>query len=174
MSCFKKKALLQWIGVAGILLIVLGGCAQWSAGKRTISPLNKKYTLSITGNGWEPMKAGKEDMALWHKQSHAMMAFITSDVKSKKYTLEILNTQFFIGLKGKKILLKEQVTIDNQKAIHSILVADVDNQPLKIDSYVIQAKGHIYDLVYWAPSALFDNVRSDFVDAVKSFKFRDE
>ena len=174
MSCFKKKDILQWIGVSGILLSVLGGCAQWSAGKRTIFPLYIKYTLNITGNGWEPMKAGKEDMALWNKQSHAMMVFITSDLENKKYTLEILNTQLFIGLKGKKILSKDQITIDNQKAMHTILVGSVDNQQLKIDSYVIQAKGHVYDLVYWAPSDSFEDVRSDFENAVKSFKLREE
>ena len=120
------------------------------------------------------MKAGKEDMALWNKQSHAMMVFITSDLENKKYTLEILNTQLFIGLKGKKILSKDQITIDNQKAMHTILVGSVDNQQLKIDSYVIQAKGHVYDLVYWAPSDSFEDVRSDFENAVKSFKLREE
>ena len=173
MSCFKKKDIVQWLRVSGILLIVLGGCAQWAAGKRTISPLYKKYTLNITGNGWEPMKAGKEDMALWNKHSHAMMAFLTSDLENKKYTLETLNTQLFIGLKGKKILSKEQVTIDNQKAMHTILIGNVDNQQLKIDSYVIQAKGHVYDLVYCAPSDSFEDVHRDFENAIKSFKLRE-
>ncbi|HHT9111308.1 MAG TPA: hypothetical protein ACFYDZ_09150 [Candidatus Brocadiaceae bacterium] len=174
MSCFKKKDILQWLGVSGILLSVLGGCAQWSSGKRTISPLYKKYTLTVTGNGWEPVKAGKEDMALWNKQSHAMMAFITSDLENKKYTLEILNTQLFIGLKGKKILSMEPVTIGNQKAMHTILTGEMDNQHVKIDSYVIRTKDHVYDLLYWSPSDSFEDVRSDFENAVKSFKLREE
>ena len=68
----------------------------------------------------------------------------------------------------------EPVTIGNQKAMHTILTGEMDNQHVKIDSYVIRTKDHVYDLLYWSPSDSFEDVRSDFENAVKSFKLREE
>jgi len=82
------------------------GCASLQVKDGILSPPHKKYTVTIPGKGWELVKAGKEDVALWHKQYHAMIAFISSDIENKKVSLKMLNNQLFIGMKNKKILLR--------------------------------------------------------------------
>ena len=100
-----------------------------------------------------------------------MIAFISSDIENKKYSLEMLNSQLFIGMKNKKILLNEPMLVDNQKAMHTIFVCEIDNHKFKVDSYVIKFENKVYDLVYWAPSDSFDYAREDFENIIKSFKF---
>ena len=146
------------------------GCAQLQVKDGTLSPPHKNYTVTIPGKGWELVKAGKEDVALWHKQYHAMIAFISSDIENKKYSLEMLNSQLFIGMKNKKILLNESLLVDNQEAMHTILIYEIDNHTLKIESYVIKIENRVYDLAYWAPFDSFDNAREDFVSVINSFK----
>ena len=126
----------------------------------------------MPGKGWEPIKVGKEDMALWHKQHHAMIAIISSDIENKGFSLEMLNRHLFLGMTGKKIVSKESVLVDNQKALHTIVGGEMDNNKLKIDSYVIKVGDKVYDLVYWAPSDSFDSVQGDFENLVRSFTFK--
>ena len=82
----------------------------------------------------------------------------------------MLNSQLFIGMKNKKILLNESMLVDNQAAMHTILICEIDNHTLKIESYVIKIEDRVYDLVYWAPCDSFDNAREDFVGVINSFK----
>jgi len=166
---FQIKYVIRWLGVPCFILIL--GCAQLQVKDGILSPPYKNYTVNIPGKGWEMIKVGKEDIALWHKQYHAMIAFISSDIENKKVSLEMLNNQLFIGMKNKKILLNEPMLVDNQKAMHTILMCEIDNHKFKVDSYVIKLENKVYDLVYWAPPDSFDYVREDFKSIVKSFKF---
>ena len=102
-------------------MLVLG-CAQLQVKDGILSPPHKNYTVHIPGKGkgWEMIKAGKEDIALWHKQYHTTIAFISSNIENKALSLEVLNSQLFIGMKEKEVLRKESVIVDNQPAMHTI------------------------------------------------------
>ena len=169
MHYFQIKYVIRWLGVPCFILML--GCAQLQVKDGILSPQHKKYSVTLPGKDWEPIKTGKEDVALWHKQSHAMIAFISSDIENKKVSLKMLNNQLFIGMKNKKILLKESIVVDNQEAVHTIFVCEIDNHKFKVDSYVIKFENKVYDLVYWSPVNSFDYVREDFKSIVKSFKF---
>ncbi len=151
-------------------LLILG-CAQLQVQDGILSPPHKNYTVNIPGKGWEMIKVGKEDIALWHKQYHAMIAFISSDIGNKAFSLEMLNSQLFIGMKNKIILLNESMLVDNQVAMHTILTCEIDNHKLKVDSYVIKFGNKVYDLVSWAPSDSFEYAQNDFINLITSFKF---
>jgi len=168
----NKYYVIRWAGILSFIYIVhIFGCAPLQIKEGGFSPPHKKYSVTLPGKDWEPIKIGKEDVALWHKQYHAMITFISSDIENKKYSLEMLNSQLFIGMKEKKVLRKESVIVDNQQAMHTIYVCEVDNHKFKVDSYVIKFGNKVYDLLYWAPSDSFDYVREDFKSIVKSFKF---
>ena len=169
MHYFQIKYVIRWLGVPCFILML--GCAPLQVKDGTLSPSHKNYTVTIPGKGWELVKAGKEDVALWHEQYHAVIAFISSDIENKKVSLKMLNNQLFIGMKNKKILLKESIVVDNQEAVHTIFVCEIDNHKFKVDSYVIKFENKVYDLVYWSPVNSFDYVREDFKSIVKSFKF---
>ena len=169
MHYFQIKYVIRWLGVPCFVLTL--GCAPLQVKDGILSPPHKNYTVTIPGKGWELVKAGKEDVALWHKQYHAMIAFISSDIENKKVSLKMLNNQLFIGMKNKKILLNEPVLVDNQKTLHTILMCEIDNHKLTVEFYVIKFGNKVYDLVSWAPPDLFDYIRKDFENIIKSFKF---
>lgn len=169
MHYFQIKYVIRWLGIPCFALML--GCAPLQVKDGTLSPPHKNYTVTIPGKGWELVKVGKEDVALWHNQYHAMIAFISSDRENKKVSLKMLNNQLFIGMKNKKILLNEPMLVDNQKALHTMVESEMDNCKLKIDSYVIEVGDKVYDLVYWSPSDSFSSVQSDFESMVKTFKF---
>ena len=169
LGCFRNKKIIGWLSIVIFLCIL--GCSPLEIKRGVFSPPDEKYTVHIPDSGWEPIKLGKEDLALWHKQYHATIAFISSNVKGKKGSLEALDNQLFIGMKHKRIVLKDFVLVDNQRAMHTILTCELDNHELKIDSYVIQSGDRVYDLVYWASSDSFNRTLGDFENIVKSFKF---
>ena len=168
MHYFQIKHVIRRLGIS--CLIFMLGCSQLQVKDGILSPPHKNYTVNIPGKGWEMIKVGKDDIALWHKQYHAMIAFISSDIENKALSLKMLNNQLFIGMKNKKILLKESLLVDNQEAMHTILIYEIDNHTLKIESYVIKIENRVYDLAYWAPFDSFDNAREDFVSVINSFK----
>src|SRR3989304_2934562 len=97
--------------------------------------------------------------------------FISSDIENKALSLEMLNSQLFIGIKEKKVLRKESVIVDNQRAMHTILTCEIDNYKFKVESYVIEFENKVYDLISWAPADLFDYAQNDFINLINSFKF---
>lgn len=171
---FRNKKVIPWLAISSFIYML--GCAPLQIKEGVFSPRDKNYIITIpgAGKGWKPIRADKEDIALWHKQHKAMIAVISSDIENKKLSLEILNRHLFLGMTGKKIVLKEPVLVDNQKALHTILEGEMDNSKLKIDSYVIKAGDKVYDLVYWAPADSFDSVKDDFENMIRSFQFTRE
>lgn len=169
MHHFQIKHVIRWLGIPCFILML--GCAPLQVKDGILSPPHKNYTVNSPGKGWEMIKVGKEDLAFRHKQSHAMIAFISSNIEKKKVSLKMLNNQLFIGMKNKKILLNEPMLVDNQQAMHTICVCEIDNHKFKVDTYVIKFENKVYDLVYWAPANSFDYVREDFENIIKSFKF---
>lgn len=173
MSCLRTKNVIRWLGILGFAYanIHILSCAQLQTKEGVLSSPHKKYTVTIPEKGWERIKVDKEDLALWHKQHHAMIALISTDIQNKEVPLEKLNNQLFIGLKGKETALNEPSKVDNQSAIHTILTGEMDNCKLKIASYVIRTEDGVYDMVYWAPVDLFDREKVSFENMIQSFKF---
>ncbi len=161
---------MSMLGFAYIIVHILG-CAQLQTKEFVFSPSHKKYTFAMPEKGWEQIKTDKEDIALWHKQHHAMIALISSNVENKGVPLETLNNRLFIGIKEKERILNENSMVDNQSAIHTILLGEIDNCKLKITSYVVKAGDSVYDLLYWAPPDSFDYAKGDFDKMINSFKF---
>ena len=175
MRCFRNKNIIRWLDICGFIypisILYVLGCAPLSIKEGAFSPSHKNYTIRLPEKGWEPIKRGKEDISFRHKQYQATIAIISSDIEHTSYSLEMLSSQLFIGMKDKKILLKETALVDNQSAMHTIVVGEMENCMLKINSYVIRKEDRVYDLVYWAPSDSFDRALGDFEDFVRSFKF---
>ena len=173
MLYFKNKCYItRWIGILSFIYIAhVFGCAPLQVNKGSFSPPHRKYTITLPGKDWEPVRTGKEDMALWHEQYHAMITIISSNIEGRKMSPDEINRMLFIGMKNKKILLNESVFVDNRAAMHTILMCEIDNHKLKVESYVIKSGNRVYDIVSWASPDLFEYTRKDFENIIKSFRF---
>ncbi|MEK7775835.1 MAG: hypothetical protein AAB331_00475, partial [Planctomycetota bacterium] len=163
----RHRPALSWLCVLAVLYGVIG-CAPLEINDGAFSPPHQRYTVHVPEKGWEPMRVDKEDIALWHKQCRAMIAIISSGTEGKGLSVEVVNSHLFIGMKDKRMITKEHVTVCNQDALHTTLECVMDDWQLKVESYSIKAGDTVYDLVYWALPDLFDCARGDFEVVVKS------
>jgi len=106
-----------------------------------------------------------------NKKNNANFAIISHPTRTNKATLDTLYKQLFIGIKGRNILKKQYVYIDNQRVLHIVLEGELDNLKLRISAYIIKSKGVICDIVYWSSPDKFDISLDDFERVIKSFKF---
>ncbi len=168
---FPKKTCpaLFWLCALAVLYSVVG-CASLDINHGAFSPSHQRYTVRVPEQGWEPMRVDREDIALWHKQCHAMIAVISNSTEGKGLSVEIANSNLFIGMKDKRIITKEHVTISDQDVLHTTLECVMDNQQLKVESYSIKTGDTVFDLIYWAPPDLFDCARGAFEEMAMSFR----
>ncbi len=168
----KTCPALSWLCVLVVFYGIIG-CAPLDIKEGAFSPSHQRYTVRVPEKGWEPMRVDKEDIALWHKQCRAMIAIISSDGEGKGLPVEMLNSHLFIGMKDKRIVAKEHASISNQEALHTTLECVMEGRQLKVESYSTKAGDKVYDLVYWAPTDLFDCAKGDFEQVVKTFQLVD-
>ncbi len=112
-----------------------------------------------------------EDLALWNSGAGAGLAVIPHRQERGNLPLDVLQTHLFIGIKHRRILSKHCVTLSEQRALHTVLIGEVNGSEIKISSYVLARDGWVYDLVYWAQPDCFDNALGDFERMVTSFVF---
>ncbi len=170
-SCYLQgRNIVRWISVFCLVYYIIG-CAPLQIKEDVFFPAHREYTAKMPGNEWNPLAAGKEDLVLWNKQRHATIAFISSSVEGGSPSPETLSDRLFLGIKNKKIILRELVPVDNQSAVYTILMGEMGNYPFKIASYVIRIGDRVYDFACWAPSDVFDSALPDFGEMVKSLDF---
>lgn len=171
-STFRGKTAGYLIRIPCLIYIIVYhvNCTSFQVKEGTFLPHHGQYTLDIPGRDWDISQLNNEEITLQHKGSQATIALVSSNLESEKAPLESLSERLFIGIKDKKVLLKEIVPVSGRQAMHTILEFRVNKQKLKMDSYIIRAGKTVFDLVFWAPHNAFDNNQSDFKTMVQSFK----
>ena len=167
---FQGKKIVFVFGVWCLAHYIIG-CTPLQIKGEVFSPAHKEYAAKMPGNEWSPLAAGEEDLVLWNKRRHATIAFIASNVESKRPSPEILSEQLFLGIKNKKIISRELVVVDGHSAVGTVLTGEIDNSPFEIASYIVRIGNRVYDFVCWAPLDLFDGALSDFDEMMKSLDF---
>jgi hypothetical protein len=159
-----------WVIIFCLILTFIG-CQSTQTTDNEYSNLQRFYRITLPGEPWEKIKINNEDLAMRNQESNANFAIISHPATTNKVTLDSLFKQLFIGIKGKSILKKQYVYIDNRRVLHIVLEGELDNLKLRISAYIIQAKDVICDIVYWSVPDKFDISLEDFERVVNSFKF---
>lgn len=167
-----------------VFFILFVGCqTQQGIVNGTFTNPQKTYRVVLPKEGWSLLRQGMgEDLAMWNSGADGdgkqvprtyppSFAIISHRREYGKLPLDVLQTHLFIGIKHRKILSKQYVTLSEQKALHTILIGEVNGSEVKINSYVVTRNGWVYDLVYWAYPNHFDKALGDFEEMVRSFVF---
>lgn len=157
-----------------VFFVLLAGCqTQQVIINGTFTNPQKAYKVVLPKDGWVSLRQGLgEDIAMQNPSAGgATFAVISHRQKYSNLPLDILQAHLFIGIKHRKILTKEHVTLSKQGALHTILTGKVNGGEVKISSYVVEKNGWVYDLVYWARPEHFAGALDDFERMVKSFVF---
>ena len=157
-----------------VLFVLLAGCqTQQVIINGTFTNPQKAYKVVLPKEGWVSLRQGLgEDIAMQNLSAGgATFAVISYRQKYSNLPLDILQAHLLIGIKHRKILAKEHVTLSKQRALHTILTGKANGDEVKISSYVVEKNGWVYDLVYWAHPEQFDGALDDFEKVIKSFVF---
>lgn len=167
-----------------VLFVLFIGCqTQQIIVSGTFTSPQKEYKVVLPKEGWSYQKQGiGEDLAMWKsaaggdekqvcRNGISSFAIISRRQEYDKLPLDVLQTHLFIGIKDRRILSKQNVTLSEQRALHTVLIGEVNGSEIKISSYVVARKGWVYDLVYWAQPHCFDEALDDFERMVRSFVF---
>ncbi len=159
-----------WI-ITFYLILTFNSCQSIQIVNNEYSDLQGFYKITLPSKSWEKVKINNEGLAMRNKENNANFAIISHPTRTNKATLDTLYKQLFIGIKGRNILKKQYVYIDNQRVLNIVLEGELDNLKLRISAYIIKTKGLIYDIVYWSSPDKFDISLDDFERVIKSFKF---
>lgn len=157
-----------------VFFILFAGCRmQQVIVSGTFTSPQKTYRVILPKEGWTHLRQGLgEDIAMRNSSSgEAAFAVIAHRQKYGNLPLDVLQAHLFIGFKHRKILSKQYVALSKQRALHTVLIGEINGSEIKISSYVLERNGWVYDLVYWAPPYHFNNALGDFEEMVKSFVF---
>ena len=157
--------------ITSFLFLIFIGCQSAQIVDNKYLNTRSLYKITLPDKSWEKIKINSEDLAMRNKENNANFAIISHPTGTNKATLDTLYKQLFIGIKGRNILKKQYVYIDNQRVLHIILEGELDNLKLRISAYIIKTKDLIYDIVYWSSPDKFDISLDDFERVIKSFKF---
>lgn len=176
MSTFKSKISKHLIYVLCFTYVIVYHvtCTSFQVKEGVFLSPHRQYTINIPEEGWDIVRLNDEDITLQHKKHQATIILISSDLEGEKASLKSLDERLFIGIKGRNVLLKETVIVSNKQAIHTILEFRINEQRLKMNSYVIKVRDRVFDLVYWAPPDTFGYGQNDFEDMVGSFKLLEQ
>jgi hypothetical protein len=159
-------------GVAAAAL-VLGSCA----GPRVelehgVFRAPRLFRVTVPGPEWTVERASETELALRHGPTRAgLFANAECGDEPARRDLALLAQRLFIGLRGREVLENGTATLGGAPAVHAVMEAHVtgEDERMRLEAYVTKDARCVYDLVYVAPTAVFDERRPDFGRFVESF-----
>ena len=165
----------RWRTAAGIALVpvlLTAGCAVKRIDNGVYhSP--KGYRVTIPGPHWSAVTDGRADLELRHRSSPAAMAVnAVCDAATTRRGARILSRQLLVGLRGRKVVESGDVEIAGRTAVRAVVDARQEGSetPVRIETIVLNDDRCVYDLMYVAPPATFDDTRAEFERLADSFR----
>ena len=132
----------------------------------------KLFRVTVPGADWTVARAGESEIELRHAATRAgIRANAECGAEPARRELSVLARRLFIGLRGRDVLANGAATLGGLPAVHAVMEAQVagDSERLRLEVYVTKDERCVYDLVYVAPAASFDERHDDFQRFVESF-----
>ena len=133
-----------------------------------------KYRIGTLNNDWKRVNIDYGDLFFANKSKTAAITVNSTCENDKvEYSLSALAGSLLIGIKGKKLLRREEIFIDNQQALFSVYDAVVEKDRLTIATAVFVKGECVYDFSYSNISDSFDLYFNDFVGFLENFSVLD-
>ena len=157
-----------WLVLAGLAL--LGGCAPKAGGQGNPNT-EGRYRLGDPGRGWERVEPGSADRA-WHHAgiSGALYADSNCGRRFEDGKLEALTTHLTFGVARGTPERSEPRTLDGRSALVQVISGEVDGVGVKVGSMVTKKNACLYDVLYVAPPATFEQGWPAFLALIEGFE----
>ena len=165
---------------AAALLIVLftaatvSGCAAshvaWDAKTGIMNHGDARYAVTPPAGDWKPVSPRGSDLAFFDKNLDAIISSDSLCQPSEDPPLAALMMHLLIGFTDIKKQSEAVIPFDGREALKTEYSAKLDGVERRYLIYILKKDGCVYDLVYHAPSAKFDQGKPGFETFVSSFR----
>ena len=152
-------------------MAAIAGCA----GKRIehgIFHSPKGYRIAIPGNGWMVTPDSRADLELRRPPGRlGMLVNAACYPESLKSSLPILERHLLSGLRDRRVVTAEDVTVAGRPARHAVVEGRWRDEavPVRVELYVMRDGRCVYDFLYAASPASFEAARPEFERFVETF-----
>lgn len=156
-------------GVSALALLVLAACASSKVVNGFLVDDARGFKIPVLSDGWRQFKAEGVEVAFRAEPGGQVAALFVSCEGQQAIPLRILSRRLFFGIGAKRVMAQEQVSLNGTEAIHTLLEGRVKDAEVMVSSYVAKDATCVYDLVYVAAHAAFEERLPDFERFVKGW-----
>lgn len=158
-------------GVAALALLVLAACASSHVVDGFFVDEARGFKIPLLRDGWRQFEAKGLDLAFRAEPGGQVAALFVSCEGQQELPLRILARRLFFGIGPKQIMAQELVSLNGTEAIRTLLEGRLEDDDVMVSSYVAKGRDCVYDLVYVAAPALFQDRLAEFERFVKGWLF---
>jgi hypothetical protein len=163
----------RWValGRAVAATVVLAGCA----GARIVDGVYhspKGYRVAVPSLEWTLTTRGRADVELRHRtEPVGMLVHATCSDGPSQATLDVLARHLLVGLRDRSVVSAEEISLNGKVARHAVVDGRLgdDGELVRVELYVVRGMRCVYDLLYAASPASFDDWRPGFQRFVETF-----
>ncbi|MER3447375.1 MAG: hypothetical protein C4291_11290 [Candidatus Dadabacteria bacterium] len=128
------------------------------------------YEIGSLSDSWERIKIEGGDIAFWNSKVGATITVNSTCNQKGKYSLKALSEPLVIGIADKRMLGRNELSIDSEKALESIYLGRLDSASIKLSTVVLKKGSCVYDLTYASSPDNFARGFGDFKEFISKFR----
>ena len=134
---------------------------------------HQNYQVTSPAGDWVRVKAGGADKA-WFNRDMSATIYFDSNCKERfeDGTLSDLLTHLTFGLAQNEPVREESMTLDGRDALLRVYDGQLDGVQVRVGAVVTKKNMCLYDGLYIAPPARFEDGWGSFVQVVSGFQTR--
>ncbi len=151
--------------------MILSGCATGQILNGAYLNEAKGFKVRSPSTSWTRETGKEPELVFRHYTLPAgMMVNATCEGRAPSRDLQVLGRHLLFGLKEKGVLKTDQTVLADQEVLQTLVRGSLEGTELLVRSYVIKARGCVYDLVYFAEPEVYAEGEREFEGLVKDFK----
>ncbi len=159
-------------GIAAFALVMtLMGCATTRVYDGFLIDEARGFKIPVLRDGWSRIEANGVEIAYRAEPGGQIAALLVNCNDEQRLPLRTLARRLFFGIGAKQILMQEPVSLDGAEAIHTLLEGRLRDADVMVSSYVTKDAACVYDLVYVATPAGFQQRLPEFERFVRGWAF---
>jgi hypothetical protein len=157
--------------VAFALVITVMGCATVIVQDEFLIDEVRGFRIPVLRDGWSRIEAKGVEIAYRAEPGGQIAALLVSCDDEQGLPLRILARRLFFGIGAKQVVTQELVSLDGAEAIHTLLTGRLGDGDVMVSSYITKDAACVYDLMYVATPAGFQQRLPAFERFVRGWSF---
>ena len=156
-------------GILVGLVLLTTGCATGRIVGDMYRDSVHGFQVRLPPSPWHPMSLEGAAVAFASPALEAGMAFRADCCAPEAGDLSSVSRHLFFGLQGTEVQSHETFSLHGTTAMETRVRARLNDRPVDVDGVTFRRAGCLYDFMYVAPPAAFQQGRPDFEAFVQSW-----